>query len=161
LRTQAAAAAIQFTVDKEALKIDDATIAKVSKKRSVPKPMGEINGKETPVKASVIVTGIETNGTHASTDVVNGVKGSNGVNGINGIHGKPAINGSPAIHPALRAIATHGIASPEETPSSPAMLATDVEEKEDLDTEREQDIYNSKVIACSLERPEDCEMCSG
>lgn len=161
LRTQAAAAAIQFTVDKEALKIDDATIAKVSKKRSVPKPMGEINGKETPVKASVIVTGIETNGTHASTDVVNGVKGSNGVNGINGIHGKPAINGSPAINPALRAIATHGIASPEETPSSPAMLATDVEEKEDLDTEREQDIYNSKVIACSLERPEDCEMCSG
>ncbi len=161
LRTQAAAAAIQFTVDKEALKIDDATIAKVSKKRSVPKPMGEINGKETPVKASVIVTGIETNGTHASTDVVNGVKGSNGVNGINGIHGKPAINGSPAINPALRAIATHGIASPEETPSSPAMLATEVEEKEDLDTEREQDIYNSKVIACSLERPEDCEMCSG
>lgn len=161
LRTQAAAAAIQFTVDKEALKIDDATIAKVSKKRSVPKPMGEINAKETPVKASVIVTGIETDGTHASTDVVNGVKGSNGVNGINGIHGKPAINGSPAINPALRAIATHGIASPEETPSSPAMLATDVEEKEDLDTEREQDIYNSKVIACSLERPEDCEMCSG
>jgi ribonucleoside-diphosphate reductase subunit M1 len=187
LRTQAASAPIQFTVDQEALKVQDTATARpgFGKKRissgtpsAVPRPMMDA---KTP------------NGVNGTTTSTNGVNGhTNGVNGT----AKPATNSDATIGalpvrvkrefkreasgpmnvPAFKADVEEGD-SPrlltEDNPTAeavekitlPAAAAVDGEsgeQAEDADEgDREGDIYADAVLQCSIENKEACVMCSG
>jgi ribonucleoside-diphosphate reductase subunit M1 len=191
LRTQAASAPIQFTVDQEALKVEDTAKARPSlanKKRltsgtpsAVPRPMmdsktpngiGSLNG----------TNGTHTNGVHAN--------GTNGANGVNGVEATNGVNGhaSPVASPSKLKKETSG---PMSVPvfkadvddgDSPRLLNTDHpapeaeklvlpapaaggengKQEEDADEgDREGDIYAEAVLQCSIENKEACVMCSG
>lgn len=103
LRTMAASAPIQFTVDQEALKSADTNTAKVLNRHTY-KPQ--------------------------ATTLVSSVSSS---------------------------ISTLSAVTAETTESSNDSATTPVSEQD----QAELDIYNEKVIACSIANPESCEMCSG
>lgn len=162
LRTQAAAAPIQFTVDQEALKVQDTNVSKISglKKRAPP-------------------------GTYMSSP--SAVPRSNGLG--NGVP-TPSTTPPPIKAPNLQEVKARPLASPSKPPTfkadveegdSPKALPTepvekpklesigspaldgkkDAEDDEDGSKEREVDIYSEAVLACSIENPEACVMCSG
>ncbi|KAK3988150.1 ribonucleoside-diphosphate reductase large chain [Cladorrhinum sp. PSN332] len=169
LRTQAAAAPIQFTVDQEALKVQDTNVSKVSglKKRAppgsymsspsaVPRPMYQKDSAP-----SGLGNGVPTPSTTPppiKTPAASEVK-------------KPLA--SPAKPPAFKAdvpegdspkaLPTEPIEKPKlESIGSPALEGKkDVEDEEGDSKEREVDIYSEAVLACSIENPEACVMCSG
>ncbi|SPO00498.1 probable ribonucleoside-diphosphate reductase large chain (un-24) [Cephalotrichum gorgonifer] len=153
LRTQAAAAPIQFTVDQEALQVVDQNVAKerLQSKRRLPPP-----------------------GNYASHTAAVPRGGKNGAvgGGSNG-HTTPAPGeaNTDKTPDALKAAKDGGSpknlatenGSSEAVPSSPLdSKDTAQDEDEDKDSkEREMDIYSEAVIACSIENPEACVMCSG
>ncbi|BFZ61753.1 ribonucleotide-diphosphate reductase subunit rnr1 [Saitoella coloradoensis] len=118
LRTQAAAAAIQFTVDKSS--ITDETLRAEAK-------------YATPSKPKTIANNGLPNG-DALTEKVGQLNLGNG-NGA----AAPQTNGD-----------SNGEASSSKKTEKPGEDAS----------EQEVDIYNSQVIACSIDNPEACEMCS-
>ncbi|KAH7157006.1 ribonucleotide reductase [Dactylonectria macrodidyma] len=156
LRTQAAAAPIQFTVDQEALKIADNNVGqpRTLKKRAPPSgtsymssmsavPRGVAAGrKEGPAGNS-----LSSNGMLTSTATP-----------------------PPGQAPTIKADVEEGD-SPKTLPTEPAEKVKDEElslkksnqsEDQDKDSEeRERDIYSDAVLACSIENPESCVMCSG
>ncbi|KAM3439480.1 hypothetical protein NHJ13734_003712 [Beauveria thailandica] len=167
LRTQAAAAPIQFTVDQEALKVVDAATAR----ERLPKKRAPPAGTSYMSSASPI-----TRVSSAPRDASNNVSAvsSNGI---------PTPTATP---PPL--VATRGPLSSPQKPNtmkadvddgdSPKVLATEPSElvddelvegkrtsNQDEDGEgnegRERDIYSEAVVACSIENPESCLMCSG
>ncbi|KAK4226471.1 ribonucleoside-diphosphate reductase large chain [Podospora fimiseda] len=169
LRTQAAAAPIQFTVDQEALKVQDTNVSKVSglKKRAppgsymsspsaVPRPMYQKDS--TPSGLSNGVPTPTTTPPPIKTAVASEVK-------------KPLA--SPAKPPAFKAdvpegdspkaLPTEPVEKPKlESIGSPALDGKkDAEDEEGDSKEREVDIYSEAVLACSIENPEACVMCSG
>ncbi|PKS06861.1 hypothetical protein jhhlp_006937 [Lomentospora prolificans] len=174
LRTQAAAAPIQFTVDQEALRVADPNTAKDRsqlKKRAPPSGGYTASApavpRVTPARKTEVATGLGESG-----------------------NGMPTPGTTPP--PATQTEAKRQIASP----SKPTMIKADVaeggspknlttepsksicseelpdpslgakndpqDEDQDEDSkEREMDIYSEAVIACSIENPEACVMCSG
>ncbi|KAK1674302.1 ribonucleoside-diphosphate reductase large subunit [Colletotrichum godetiae] len=157
LRTQAASAPIQFTVDQEALKVADAAVGKALKKRApppghvaspvvnVPRPMyakkdsssAQDNGIPTPsVTPPPPRTAPAQKPDNFTADVAEG--------------------DSP------RALPTEPVETVkiEELPVS-GSKTPDAEDKTEESKERELDIYSEAVLACSIENPESCIMCSG
>ncbi|KAH7155040.1 ribonucleotide reductase [Dactylonectria estremocensis] len=156
LRTTAAAAPIQFTVDQEALKIADSNVGqpRTLKKRAPPSgtsymsslsavPRGVAAGrKEGPAGNSLSSSGMPT----------------------------PTATPPPGQAPIIKADVEEGD-SPKTLPTEPAEKIKDEElslkksnqsEDQDEDSEeRERDIYSDAVLACSIENPESCVMCSG
>ncbi|KAK3344381.1 ribonucleoside-diphosphate reductase large chain [Lasiosphaeria hispida] len=176
LRTQAAAQPIQFTVDQEALKAVD-TVGKASsglKKRlpppgsyisspsAVPRPM--FMNKENTPSTNNLANGVPTPSTTPPP-----IKAP--ANGET----KSRPLASPSKPPTFKADVEEGD-SPKTLPTEPAekIKAESIgepalngkkegqsEDKEDVSKEREADIYSEAVLACSIENPESCVMCSG
>jgi ribonucleoside-diphosphate reductase subunit M1 len=170
LRTMAATAPIQFTVDQEALTVTDTNIARSllgAKKRNF-----SGHGAFTAVPRSLN----GTNGTH--TNGTNGINGT--TNGTNG-HAEPlAVMASPSkkktsipgTAPAFKADVDEGDSPKLITPENPSVIEKiklpdaavgeeNGKQEEDADEGREGDIYADAVLACSIENPEACIMCSG
>ena len=131
LRTQAASAPIQFTVDQEALKVADESQAKLNLVRKAYKqPNGRIN---TP-PGYALGTG---NGRKKEEKILTDIK----------IHDDNFM--------------VEEISENLEN----AKIALDENDKENVESgegeKSEIDIYNEKVLACSIANPGACEMCSG
>ncbi|KAI0015789.1 ribonucleoside-diphosphate reductase large chain [Xylariomycetidae sp. FL0641] len=175
LRTQAAAQPIQFTVDQEALKVNDSTTTKVGAlKKRAPPPGSYMSSASTGVPRPVYAKREDSNGN------------------INSSNGIPTPSTTPPAVAEAKA-AGRPLASPQkpstfkadaEEGESPKALATEPtdkvkaeelpeaalqdekspkqdEDKEDESKGREWDIYADAVLSCSIENPESCVMCSG
>ena len=140
LRTQAAAAPIQFTVDQQALKITDSAVGqdRPLKKRSPP------TGSSYNSYTSAVPRGLAASKKEGSSESLS----SNGV---------PPSNGVPASKPTIKADAEEG-GSPKNLPTEPVEKVKEEElspkksdqlEDQDKDSEeRERDIYSEAVLAC-------------
>ena len=157
LRTMAASAPIQFTVDQEQLLVADTNIARersAPKKRTsigfsssyaaIPRPMyaqkssghgsADINGIPTPAATPPIGVEKQLVGAFAKTRLSEGVSSE---------------------EPSPKVLATEPISSPTQE----ALDERKVLQAEDSDNEnaaREGDIYAEAVLACSIENPESC-----
>ncbi|KAL9027316.1 MAG: hypothetical protein Q9196_004141 [Gyalolechia fulgens] len=174
LRTMAASAPIQFTVDQEQLKVADTNVARVGypKKRSgpaghaspmqsaVPRPMyvqkpamsPPVNGIPTPTATPPPVS----DATHP--DVGPPSKKESAV--------LPTFTADADEGESPKSLATDPTGEPlqdEELPE-PALAAgktAQEEDKDDTSAGREGDIYADRVLQCSIENKEECAMCSG
>lgn len=125
LRTMAAAAPIQFTVDKDALAVADTAVAKrrVTRKYAPQQPVESIPASpEMPTKK-------ESEIVDSSDEEVAPPTTSTAVTPVKLASGLP--NGTPVDHDAVKA----GM------------------------NEEEQNIYDEKVLACSIDNPDSCVMC--
>lgn len=144
LRTQAASAAIQFTVDHAGMASAGEGVAKALKRKqyvgqSQKGGLGSVEGEEGPHDASVSTASTASAST-ASTGSDDAFNVSNIVSDSSNI--------ASASAPAAPA-----------APAAPKELSMD-----EVDREIQEllaDIYSSKVIACAIDNPESCEMCSG
>ena len=131
LRTQAASAAIQFTIDKTVAEQAGMTMADLAKLR---------RPTYIPVtfRADGIVEELEIAPVSESKTV------------------------SPVPSESTLASSMDSLKIEQTAPATPIILETErVEEKKEAISEADIDIYNSKVIACAIDNPEACEMCSG
>ncbi|TPX09987.1 uncharacterized protein E0L32_008834 [Thyridium curvatum] len=170
LRTQAAAQPIQFTVDQEALRVQDSSVAKERGIKKRAPPSGSYMSSPSAVPRPMYAKKESSENTASAV--------SNGI---------PTPSTTPP--PAQAVAPSRPVASPSKpTPfkadqdegESPKALPTEPQEKpqleelklngkkgdeaEDQDSEskeREMDIYSEAVLACSIENPEACIMCSG
>ncbi|KAK2834945.1 ribonucleotide-diphosphate reductase subunit rnr1 [Arthroderma sp. PD_2] len=140
LRTMAASAPIQFTVDQEQLKVVDTNVARANgamKKRvgaagsasaysAVPRPMYDGSQQAVSGPVSKKTTPDEESGTPASS--------------------------SSKTVPEDKVT--------EKTGESADAEESGLKEKKD-EAQTEADIYSQKVLACSIENKEECVMCSG
>ncbi|KAI1851685.1 hypothetical protein JX265_010768 [Neoarthrinium moseri] len=172
LRTQAAAAPIQFTVDQEALKVEENQAAKtlgVLKKRAP--PSGSYQSSASSARPA-----------YAKREDSNNTLGVSSPNGIpTPSTTPPPVSSKPAVSPMksvpFKADQEEGD-SPKALPTEPSEKPNKIEElpesalegkktpgqTEDKDSdskEREYDIYAEAALACSIENPESCVMCSG
>lgn len=126
LRTMAAAAPIQFTVDKDALEVADTAVAKRRVTKKYAPQQSTLTRSDSPdmpsKKESEIVDSSDEDAVPTTSTQVTPQKLASGLP-----------NGTPADHDAKKA----GM------------------------TEEEQNIYDEKVLACSIDNPGACEMCSG
>ncbi|CAH0041087.1 unnamed protein product [Clonostachys solani] len=166
LRTQAAAAPIQFTVDQQALKVDDSAVA-----------------RERPVKKRGPATGASYMSSPSAVPRANVLKDAPNGNSISNGVPTPTTTPPPALTAGsqslpisspnkaapIKADVDEGD-SPRALPTEPAgkiqeedlaNKANQDEDKGDDSEERERDIYSEAVVACSIENPESCIMCSG
>ncbi|KAK0704747.1 ribonucleotide reductase [Lasiosphaeris hirsuta] len=176
LRTQAAAQPIQFTVDQEALKAVD-TVGKASSglKKRLPPPGSYISSPSAVPRPMFM----SKDNTPSTNNLVNGVPTPTTtpppikVPADGEIKSRPLA--SPSKPPTFKADVEEGD-SPKTLPTEPAekIKAESIgepvlngkkegqsEDKEDVSKEREADIYSEAVLACSIENPESCVMCSG
>ncbi|GMG46152.1 unnamed protein product [Ambrosiozyma monospora] len=144
LRTQAAAAAIQFTVDKDAVANAGNTVASIDQleiKKYVPKKSSQVQNVPVPAHTVTRPPPVTTTSTTTSAATT------------------PSPN---ATADKLSALSIQSETKEEDSKPaaapSPAKKTVKVFTGED---ENEVDIYNSKVIACAIDNPESCEMCSG
>ncbi|KAF7194695.1 Ribonucleoside-diphosphate reductase large chain [Pseudocercospora fuligena] len=175
LRTMAASAPIQFTVDQEMLKVADTNIARTgAKKRNAsgaynavssakpaspsPKPMLE-NKETNPVPAAPqdVITPSPTPPPEPKAKRTFGRTSSAVVN--------PPFPADIDEGDSPETLATDGLSAvpkQEELPE-PAIKAKSAQEEdgEKASDDREGDIYAEAVLACSIENPEACIMCSG
>ncbi|PWW80079.1 hypothetical protein C7212DRAFT_349571 [Tuber magnatum] len=147
LRTQAAAAAIQFTVDQEALKVADTNVARAlpSKKRLPNTGYSSTTAIPRPLGASTSPDSSPSSSTQKSSS-----------NGMITSAVAPHVKSEP---------------SPKLLDTEPPAVADEIEELEKkkpqdedskcLSEEREGDIYADAVLSCSIENKEECMMCSG
>ena len=182
----AASAPIQFTVDQEALKVQDTTVARTpgtGKKRTVP---GSYQSSYSAVPRPMYQSKTP-NGTPESP--MKEPKTPNGVNG--NLDGSPETSlpimvspskkttVSPMKAPVFKADVEEGdspkllvVDAPKATSvevvklPEPLVNDHDAKEKQEEDGEneskdREEDIYADKVLQCSIENKEACVMCSG
>jgi ribonucleoside-diphosphate reductase subunit M1 len=164
LRTMAASAPIQFTVDQEALLVADTNIAKtLPKTRRQP---GFQNGTTSPALSPAPRPMYATKAPIEAADLT-GVP-------------TPVATPPPALElktgPAVNALASKPFKADIEDGDSPKVLASDPDNKPDEDklskikqdedaeedsNGRDGDIYADAALACSIENPESCVMCSG
>ncbi|KAK9431000.1 ribonucleotide reductase [Lipomyces doorenjongii] len=153
LRTMAASAPIQFTVDQEALKVVDSNIAKTV----------ALGGRKTFRQGNKLSTPVKMTGENARRSPASYYMNQ----------------GLPVAEPAEEVTVAVSSEDEETTPSthvieeSPApkkpvggLLSrkrAEMAEKVDKGemTAEEYDIYNDKALQCSIENKEACEMCSG
>lgn len=168
LRTQAAAQPIQFTVDQEALRVQDTHIVKASSglKKRAPPPGSYVSSPSAVPRPMYA----KKEDSHASTLTSNGVPTpSTTPPPIRSVsQSKPVL--SPSQPVPFKADQPEG-ESPKALPIEPSETVKDEsldsekppqnEDKDDESKEREMDIYSEAVLACSIENPESCVMCSG
>lgn len=191
LRTMAASAPIQFTVDQEALKNEISSKAK----EIVRKPYRQITridtGKRllssaTPTlsKATVASLSSSISTTTSSSSSASSLSASPSLSATSISSSVSSISSSPNSSSKLGTTSTIIKSDKEEdveilsnqlqnstitsssslsSSSTTTTTTTVIEEKDNQkdDQEDEIDIYNSKVIACSINNPGACEMCSG
>ncbi|KAF3931844.1 hypothetical protein ABW19_dt0203408 [Dactylella cylindrospora] len=181
LRTMAASAAIQFTVDQEALKIEDTTVAT---QRTTKRNLGLYQAPaNSGMKAGFASSSVPRPMMESKTAVMNGTPiNSTPINGTtNGTATGPANGDLKLINAAqtnakdpFKADLDEGespkllTASPPSGPPGEEELQLDtkveklqLEDDDGLTEEREGDIYAQKVLQCSIENKEACMMCSG
>lgn len=161
LRTMAASAPIQFTVDQEALNVVDTNVARersMPKKRTslgygasyaaIPRPMyaqkqshegkaAQMNGMPTPTATP------PPNMEHKQL--------------VTRLTKTRLSEDSSSEEPSPTVLPT----DPTTKPEVEALDEPTKEQIEDADSQREGDIYAEAVLACSIENPESCIMCSG
>lgn len=142
LRTQAAAAAIQFTVDKEALKVEDTTVARSLPKRTARASPINSSPAPKPMMATATRNGAAT---PPSTPPVPGKRFE--------------ADKAEGRSPILLAAAPNGT-HPDDELVELERRRTQEEDKELDSSGREVDIYADAVLQCSIENREACEMCS-
>lgn len=123
LRTQAAAAAIQFTVDKDSVLNAGKTVASLEK----------LNARK------YVSKGAQSESTSANSTLLQ--------------------SRSPSTEPSSIEASVGNLKISDE-PTEPAE-STETTETNDESGETEADIFSAKVIACSINNPESCTMCSG
>ncbi|OCK77605.1 hypothetical protein K432DRAFT_427894 [Lepidopterella palustris CBS 459.81] len=178
LRTMAASAPIQFTVDQEALKVADKSVARTlgaGRKRGM--PSGSYPSSPSPSAVPRPMYMAKTpNGAPASMPAPNGVPTPSSTPPPT-VDSKRLSTGTPKKDSA---IAAKPFTADAEEGESPKLLSTDPqgkqaldeqrlpeaaigqdEDKEDESEAREEDIYADKVLQCSIENKEACVMCSG
>lgn len=137
LRTMAASAPIQFTVDQEQLKVEDTNVARANKKRT---------GTSSAYSAVP-----RTNGTETAAASVNAIS-------VVPVNGSPNPE-SPRTVPDPVAAAPKRENGVPETETNGA--AAEKEESASETEAKEGDIYAQKVLQCSIENKDACLMCSG
>ncbi|KAI1171149.1 ribonucleoside-diphosphate reductase large chain [Nemania sp. FL0916] len=172
LRTQAAAQPIQFTVDQEALKVIDSAAARPGALKKRAPPSGSHMSPSPAISRPMYAKRQDSNN-------------------ISSPHGVPTPSATPpppretvVAEPVVSASKTSAFKADVLEGESPKTLATEPTEKpkaeelpepaledvksplqdednEDKSKEREFDIYADAVLACSIENPEACVMCSG
>lgn len=123
LRTQAAAAAIQFTIDKNSAQNANNTVGsleKLNRRKYLPRSIA-----------------------NSETDSVSTRSGSTEPTSLENSIGELKIEEKP------------------QTPNTTQNEEQVTEKKDENTEESENDIYSSKVIACSIANPDSCTMCSG
>lgn len=146
LRTQAAAAAIQFTVDQDSALSAGSTEAllhKLNIKKYIPRKLNKVEDVE--VKVPIKNLKIEEN--------FNKLKLDDEIPVINREEEKEEEEVAEVAEVAPVVEEKKEIIVVEETTSTVTSSADG--------TEEEVDIFNSKVIACAIDNPEACTMCSG
>lgn len=165
LRTMAASAPIQFTVDQEALLVADTNIARERTNSRKPLAKGYIAPSSQPSAPRPMYMNQNPNRPNNTLTPSNGVP-------------TPSITPPPteARKPVNPPLKSPGFQADVEEGGSPKALAAEpgamqdeelkdaslskTEDKPD-NGERENDIYADAVLACSIENPESCLMCSG
>lgn len=132
LRTMAASAPIQFTVDQEQLKVEDTNVARVGKKRAV----GSAAASYSAVPRS--------NGTEAATAVVS--------------DGPSQESPRTLVADPLVAVSSREDGVPAAEASG---AGEQTEDASGASEEPEGDIFSQQVLQCSIENKEACVMCQG
>ncbi|KAH8677563.1 ribonucleotide reductase [Xylariales sp. PMI_506] len=175
LRTQAAAQPIQFTVDQEALKVQESQTARPGALKKRAPPSGSYSSS---AAAAAVPRPAYSKHEESNSDILSSP------NGIPtpSTTPPPAVDkvrpiASPMKNVPFKADVDEG-ESPKALPTEPTEKLGKLEslpdpavegkkspkqaEDEDQDSkDREYDIYNEAVLACSIENPESCVMCSG
>lgn len=183
LRTMAASAPIQFTVDQEKLKVVDTNVARAggAKKRNLTGAYNAVAASASPAATPVPRPMYESKGLLASPVVPRGVVTPATTPPPESHRKKMERSSSAVVNPPFPADVDEG-ESPEvlaldgtkeaagKGEELPAPALTDEEkdrrvkqgeDEEGKSGEREGDIYAEAVLACSIENPEACVMCSG
>lgn len=181
LRTMAASAPIQFTVDQEQLKVADTNVARVGyQKKRTGTPTGY---SSSPMQSAVPRPMFEQKPAVTPTPAVNGMptptatpppppSSSASMNGVT-----PPSKKESTVLPTFKAdiedggspksLATDPIGEPEELGDEELPEEEDKkgegqeEDREAVSEGREGDIYAEKVLQCSIENKDACVMCSG
>ncbi|OWB58952.1 hypothetical protein B5S28_g5057 [[Candida] boidinii] len=147
LRTQAAAAAIQFTVDQNSASAAGDTIALLEKlkiKPYVPRKTSAV--EDVSFNSSIDISSRQT--TPAADETA-----------PSSIEGSMA---SLSIKPTESEPVSESASEPTPVPAAaPVEPETTADATDATTDETDMDIYNSKVIACAIDNPEACTMCSG
>lgn len=170
LRTQAASAPIQFTVDQEKLKVVDTNVA-----RSM--PIRKRMAGQSPSPAPAAPAPMYMSKQNPNSAAPNGVPTPSTTPPPQMEVKKPAMTPKRSAMevPTFKADQEEGespklVAAeaatglPDEELPQPALKDTKPKQEEDADEEskdREGDIYADAVLACSIENPDACIMCSG
>ncbi|RMZ87928.1 hypothetical protein DV736_g4842, partial [Chaetothyriales sp. CBS 134916] len=175
LRTQAATAPIQFTVDQEALKVEDKAVARdrtVAKKRASLGLMTAASRDDIAIPRPMYMA----KGGNGSAARVNGIitptatppPSNEDTKQLASTLAKTRLNeGTSSEEPSPRVLATEPEGTPDLDESLESRFSKNAghsAQDEDKDTEsqeRDEDIYAQKVLACSIENKEACVMCSG
>ncbi|KAK7550853.1 ribonucleotide reductase [Phyllosticta citricarpa] len=173
LRTQAASAPIQFTVDQEALKVADTNVARRdgTKRRtlgtggyqaaSVPRPMYM---QKTSESGTSTPNGVPTpTATPPPTTPSKKETNSNPLTPSKDAITAPQFKADVADGDSPKLLSTDPTSEvpKEEELRTPAQKNTDDEDQEKESGNREYDIYADAVLQCSIENKEECLMCSG
>lgn len=166
LRTMAASAPIQFTVDQEQLKVADTNVARTGagKKRSIP-TAGYSSGSYTAVPRPMYVQKVPS-ATTTNTTTTNGMPTptSTPPPSVEPQRQHPVTKTGLAAVPTFKADVDEGLSpkslatDPLETPDKDAVLEeplTDIVRKQEEDSEetsisREEDIYAEKALQCKI-----------
>lgn len=160
LRTMAASAPIQFTVDQEALLVEDTNVARAltGKRRGLgnstspsPSPVPQ------PIMASKTPNGSANGVSPSATSPLSENKQANGVS-ENALDPKP-IKADVPEGESPKIVAADSTEQPDDEALPEAASKQEEDGKESAD--REGDIYSDAVLACSIENKEACIMCSG
>lgn len=169
LRTMAASAPIQFTVDQEQLKVADTNIAKVvAKKRgatgyqsvaspqptAAPQPLYDAKN----AAPNGVVTPAQTPPPREPEK-----KERKFGRSTSAVQNPPftADQDEGESPPMVAVDGTSAIPKEEALPEPAVKKESQAEDEEEGSKEREGDIYADAVLACSIENPESCIMCSG
>lgn len=173
LRTTAASAPIQFTVDQEMLKVADTNIARTpaGKRRTVqtagtpavspsPRPMYMSKSSQNSAAPNGVPTPSQTPPLESDAQRVSMTPKKESAMSVPPFPADLEEGDSPKV------IAVDGAnGMPDEELPQPALnvegKAKQDEDAEEDSKDREGDIYADAVLACSIENPEACIMCSG
>ncbi|CAD6621331.1 XXYS1_4_G0004270.mRNA.1.CDS.1 [Saccharomyces cerevisiae] len=146
LRTQAASAAIQFTIDQ---KIADQATENVADISNLKRPT-YMPSSASYAASDFVPAAVTANATIPSLDSSSEASRE----------ASPAPTGSHSLTKGMAELNVQK--SKVEVPEVPAPTKNEENAAPIVDDEEtEFDIYNSKVIACAIDNPEACEMCSG
>lgn len=147
LRTQAAAAAIQFTVDHNSASSAGSTEAmlhKINIKKYVPRKLSKVEDVEVAVPTKSVKLEQE----------FNKLKLNNEVPPI------PKDDESETVSSRTDS-SNDDIVVVDKKQTTVTTASTETTTTTTIEEQEEVDIYNSKVIACAIDNPEACTMCSG